>query len=148
MLPAVQRHRQPPNAASPTQRSPAVGLTPWKLRFVEKFGFVVQGSPFADVKFHQNSVADAYLPLLTGGYEAETHGFIETALKRARADRRCRLRRRLRCRRSGVAGSRGTAVYAFDIRARRARQLPLARDYQSGRAARRHRQRMHAGQSR
>lgn len=58
------------------------GLTPWKQRFVEKFGFVVQGGPFAGMKFHESSVADAYLPLLTGSYEAETHGFIETALKR------------------------------------------------------------------
>ena len=58
------------------------GLTPWKQRFVEKFGFVVQGGPFAGMKFHESSVADAYLPLLTGSYEAETHGFIETVLKR------------------------------------------------------------------
>jgi ribosomal protein L11 methylase PrmA len=44
---------------------------------------VVQGGPFAGMKFHRSSAADAYLPLLTGSYEAETHGFIETALKRA-----------------------------------------------------------------
>jgi hypothetical protein len=58
-------------------------LTPWKQRFIEKFGFVVQGGPFAGMKFHQSSAADAYLPLLTGSYEAETHGFVETALQRA-----------------------------------------------------------------
>jgi predicted O-methyltransferase YrrM len=57
-------------------------LTPWKRRFVEKFDFVVQGGPFAGMKFHRSSAADAYLPLLTGSYEAETHGFIETALER------------------------------------------------------------------
>ncbi len=58
-------------------------LMPWKERFIRKFGFVVRGGPFAGLKFHESSVEDAYLPLLTGSYEAETHGFIETALKRA-----------------------------------------------------------------
>jgi predicted O-methyltransferase YrrM len=58
-------------------------LTPWKQSFISKFDFVVQGGPFAGMKFHRSSVADAYLPLLIGSYEAETHGFIETALARA-----------------------------------------------------------------
>lgn len=57
-------------------------LTPAKQRFVEKFDFVVQGGPFAGMKFHRSSAEDAYLPLLSGSYEAEIHGFIETALKR------------------------------------------------------------------
>ena len=58
-------------------------LTPWKQSFIRKFDFVVQGGPFAGMKFHRSGVADAYLPLLIGSYEAETHGFIEAALERA-----------------------------------------------------------------
>jgi hypothetical protein len=58
-------------------------LTPWKQRFIDKFSFVVQGGPFAGMKFHESSAEEAYLPLLTGSYEAETHEFIETALRRA-----------------------------------------------------------------
>jgi hypothetical protein len=58
------------------------GLTPWKEAFVRKFGSVVQGGPFAGMMFHHRDVANVYLPLLSGSYEAETHGFIETALQR------------------------------------------------------------------
>jgi hypothetical protein len=58
-------------------------LTPWKEAFIQKFNYVVQGGPFAGMKYHRNGSANAYLPLLTGSYEAETHGFIETALQRA-----------------------------------------------------------------
>jgi ribosomal protein L11 methylase PrmA len=57
-------------------------LTPWKAKFIRDFGFVVQSGPFAGMTFHSSAAADAYLPLLTGGYEAETHGFIESALAR------------------------------------------------------------------
>jgi hypothetical protein len=58
-------------------------LTPWKEGFIRQFNFIVQGGPFAGMKFHRSDVANAYLPLLIGSYEAETHGFIETALERA-----------------------------------------------------------------
>ena len=58
-------------------------LTPWKESFIRKFNFVVQSGPFAGMKFHRSDVASAYLPLLIGSYEAETHAFIETALERA-----------------------------------------------------------------
>jgi SAM-dependent methyltransferase len=58
-------------------------LTPWKDRFIRSFNFVVQAGPFTGMKFHRSDVADAYLPLLIGSYEAETHAFIETALQRA-----------------------------------------------------------------
>jgi hypothetical protein len=58
-------------------------LTPWKESFIRKFNFVVQSGPFAGMKFHRSDAASAYLPLLIGSYEAETHGFIETALARA-----------------------------------------------------------------
>jgi hypothetical protein len=57
-------------------------LTPWKESFIRKFAFVVQSGPFAGMKFHRTDAASAYLPLLIGSYEAETHGFIETALER------------------------------------------------------------------
>ena len=57
-------------------------LTPWKEAFVRKFGSVVQGGPFAGMIFHRRELAHLYLPLLTGSYEAEIHGFIETALQR------------------------------------------------------------------
>lgn len=58
------------------------GLQPWKEAFVRKFGSVVQGGPFAGMIFHRRELANVYLPLLTGSYEAEIHGFIETALQR------------------------------------------------------------------
>jgi hypothetical protein len=58
-------------------------LTPWKESFIRKFNFVVQSGPFAGMKFHRSDAASAYLPLLIGSYEAETHAFIETALARA-----------------------------------------------------------------
>lgn len=57
-------------------------LTPWKEAFVRKFGSVIQGGPFAGMIFHRRELANVYLPLLTGSYEAEIHGFIETALQR------------------------------------------------------------------
>jgi hypothetical protein len=57
-------------------------LTPWKERFIRTFNFVVQSGPFAGMKFHRSDAVNAYLPLLIGSYEAETHGFIETALAR------------------------------------------------------------------
>ena len=57
-------------------------LTPWKEAFVRKFGSVVQGGPFAGMTFHARDLSTVYLPLLTGSYEAEIHGFIETALAR------------------------------------------------------------------
>jgi len=57
-------------------------LTPWKEAFVRKFGSVVQGGPFAGMTFHARDLSSVYLPLLTGSYEAEIHGFIETALAR------------------------------------------------------------------
>jgi hypothetical protein len=58
-------------------------LTPWKESLIRKFNFVVQSGPFAGMKFHRSDVASAYLPLLIGSYEAETHAFIETALEHA-----------------------------------------------------------------
>jgi hypothetical protein len=58
-------------------------LTPWKESFIRKFDFVVQSGPFAGMKFHRSDAVSAYLPLLIGSYEAETHAFIETALARA-----------------------------------------------------------------
>ena len=57
-------------------------LTPWKAKFIRDFGFVVQSGPFTGMTFHSSAVADVYLPLLIGSYEAETHGFIESALAR------------------------------------------------------------------
>lgn len=57
-------------------------LLPWKAKFIERHGFVVQGGPFAGMAFHPCAPEQAYLPLLTGSYEAETHGFIEAALAR------------------------------------------------------------------
>jgi len=57
-------------------------LLPWKEKFIARHGFVVQGGPFAGMTFHKSSPEQAYLPLLTGSYEAETHPFIEAALKR------------------------------------------------------------------
>ena len=57
-------------------------MTPWKEAFVRKFGSVVQGGPFAGMTFHARDLSTVYLPLLTGSYEAEIHGFIETALAR------------------------------------------------------------------
>jgi hypothetical protein len=57
-------------------------LTPWKAKFIRDFGFVVQDGPFKGMTFHDSLVADTYLPLLIGSYEAEIHGFIETTLRR------------------------------------------------------------------
>ncbi len=57
-------------------------LTPWKESFIRKYNFVVQSGPFAGMKFHRSDAVNAYLPLLIGSYEAETHAFIETALAR------------------------------------------------------------------
>jgi len=60
-------------------------LLPWKTKFIQQHGFVVQGGPFAGMTFHACAPEQAYLPLLTGSYEAETHGFIEAALARCPA---------------------------------------------------------------
>jgi SAM-dependent methyltransferase len=57
-------------------------LTPWKSHFIQEFGFTVQGGPFKGMTFHSSAPYDAYLPLLVGCYEAETHAFIESALAR------------------------------------------------------------------
>jgi SAM-dependent methyltransferase len=57
-------------------------LTPWKSHFIQEFGFKVQDGPFKGMTFHRSAPGDAYLPLLVGCYEAETHAFIESALAR------------------------------------------------------------------
>jgi hypothetical protein len=58
------------------------GLAPWKAKFIRDFGFVVQSGPFSGMTFHSSTVPETYLPMLTGSYEAQTHGFIESALAR------------------------------------------------------------------
>jgi Methyltransferase small domain len=57
-------------------------LVPWKAKFIERYDFEIQAGPFAGMKFHRSSAAQAYLPILIGSYEAEIHGFIEAALAR------------------------------------------------------------------
>jgi SAM-dependent methyltransferase len=57
-------------------------LLPWKAFFIQEFGLTVQNGPFSGLSLEETDPKDAYLPLLIGCYEAETHPFIEAALAR------------------------------------------------------------------